>query len=95
MFEKKFVFLINCLHFNDINTQVNWQCKDKFAPIHDIWGRFIKKCTDCYMPAESLTVDKQLFAFCEGCVLKQYIANKPAKYEIKIVMITMPQQNIV
>lgn len=33
-----------------------------------------------------LTLDKQLLAFCNRCLFKMYIRKKPAKYDIKFVL---------
>ena len=39
-----------------------------------------------YVPGPHITVDEQLLAFRGKCDFKMYIANKPAKYGIKLVM---------
>lgn len=86
MSEERFCFLIRCLRFDNLETREERRASDKFAPIRTLWDMFVEKCKDNYQPGRNITVDEQLLAFRGRCGFRQYIANKPAKYGIKIVM---------
>ena len=87
MSRDRFNFLLNCLRFDDKSTRLKRKETDPFAPIREIWEKFIHKCKSCYSPSEFCTLDEQLLAFQGRCSFKMYIPNKPSKYGIKIVML--------
>ncbi|KAK4324273.1 hypothetical protein Pmani_005113 [Petrolisthes manimaculis] len=84
----RFEFLINCLRFDDPDTRVERRATDKFAPIRKIWDIFSDNCRRMYTPSEHLCVDEQLVAFRGRCPFRMYIPLKPAKYGLKIFMLT-------
>ncbi|XP_064097531.1 uncharacterized protein LOC135208877 [Macrobrachium nipponense] len=56
-------------------------------PPSGVYGdKFIKYCGMYYIPHENLTVDEQQLAFRGKCPFRMYIPNRPANYEIKLVM---------
>lgn len=81
MSEPRFNFLLCCLRFDDKNLR---DCRDKFAPIRQLWEQFINNCTESYTPYEYCTIDEQLLGFRGNCPFRVYIASKPDKYGIKI-----------
>ncbi|XP_066973191.1 piggyBac transposable element-derived protein 4-like [Macrobrachium rosenbergii] len=87
MSEARFKFLIRCLRFVDLETREARKKDDKFAPMREVWGFFIRNCGRLYVPHENLTVDEQLLGFRGRCPFRMYIPNKPAKYGIKLVLI--------
>ena len=84
--ERRFAFLIRCLHFDDASTQAQRKINDRFIHIRTIWDTFISNCTNNYNPSSAITVDEQLLAFRGKCLFRMYIPNKPAKYGLKLVM---------
>ena len=58
----------------------------RFATIRKLWDDFIAQCVKSYIPGPHITVNEQLLAFRGRCAFKMYIANKPAKYGMKLVM---------
>ena len=47
----------------------------------------IQNCTSNWEAGPHVTVDEQLIPFRGRCIFRTYIANKPAKYGIKIFMV--------
>ncbi len=86
MSKRRFQFLLSCLRFDDEITRTTRQYTDNFAPIRELWNRFIKNCTSSYSPHTNLTIDEQLLNFRGNCPFKVYMPSKPAKYGIKIYM---------
>ncbi|XP_066583769.1 piggyBac transposable element-derived protein 4-like [Prorops nasuta] len=82
----RYKFLYKCLQFDDRKTREARRENDKFAPIREIWERFISRCTALYNPASYCTIDEQLLSFRGRCPFKVYNGSKPDKYGIKIVM---------
>lgn len=87
MGERRFAFLLRALRFDDMETREERKSTDKFAAIREIFDMFINNCTSRYCPGENLTIDEQLLAFRGRCPFRMYIANKPAKYGIKLIMV--------
>ncbi|XP_066965604.1 piggyBac transposable element-derived protein 4-like [Macrobrachium rosenbergii] len=86
MRERRFCFLIWCLCFDNKDTRDERKKTDWFAAIRTIWTQIIDRCKQNYNPGENITVDKQLLAFRGRCPFRMYIANKPAKYGVKLFM---------
>lgn len=86
MSEKRFLFIIRCLRFDDRTTRPEREKQDRSAAIKDVWECFLAHCQENYIPGDKLTVDEQLLAFRGKCAFRFYIRNKPAKYGIKIIM---------
>ncbi|KAG7165310.1 PiggyBac transposable element-derived protein 4-like 8 [Homarus americanus] len=86
MSERRFCFLLRCLHFDDAATRSKRKKTDRLASIRNFWDEFVSKCHIHYIPEDALTIDEQLLAFHGRCLFWMYIPNKPAKYGIKLVM---------
>lgn len=84
---ERFLFLINCLRFDNKATREERVKMDAFAHIRDIWDIFIEKCRTSYIPSSYLTLDEQLLGFRGRCPFRMYIPSKPSKYGMKIVML--------
>lgn len=82
----RFDFLTSCLRFDDKATREQRKQNDKFAPIREIWEKFVSNCTEYYTPHEYCTIDEQLMGYRGRCPFKIYLASKPHKYGIKFVM---------
>ena len=87
MGERRFAFLLRALRFDDSETREERKRTDKFAAIREIFDMFINNCTSRYCPGENLTIDEQLIGFRGRCPFRMYIANKPAKYGLKLIMV--------
>ncbi|KAJ8967606.1 hypothetical protein NQ314_002724, partial [Rhamnusium bicolor] len=57
---------------------------DNLALIREIFDAFVAHCKEAYSPEFYFTIDRMLEAFRGRCRFGQYIANKPAKYGIKM-----------
>jgi hypothetical protein len=87
MSQKRFLFLVYCLRFDDSTTRAQQRANDKLAPVRNIYGKFVTACEANYTPGTGCTVDESLLAFRGRCSFKQYIPNKPSKYGIKIYVL--------
>ena len=82
----RFDFLLRAIRFNNRSTREERVKQDKFAVIRKLRDDFIAQCVKSYIPGPHITVNEQLLAFRGWHAFKIYIANKPAKYGIKLVM---------
>ena len=57
--------------------------EDKFCMMSFVLNRFAENSQKSFAPAESLTVDEQLFPTKAKCRFTQYVLNKPDKFGIK------------
>lgn len=84
---RHFQFLLSCLRFDNKNTRNEQSASDKFAPIREIWELFTHNCKELYTPFEYCTVDEQLLNFRGNRPFHIYLASKPGKYRIKVIML--------
>nr|CAI5836024.1 unnamed protein product [Callosobruchus analis] len=84
MSRERFHLLGRALRFDNINDRNQRKLYDNLAPIREIFDQFVSKCQENYQVGEYCTVDEMLESFRGRCKFRQYIANKPAKYGIKI-----------
>lgn len=82
MSKARFSFLLSCLRFDNKPTR---NASDRFAPIRELWEKFIANCQKYYTPHYKCTVDEQLLGFRGKCIFRMYIKSKPDKYGIKII----------
>lgn len=81
---KRFYLLLTALRFVNINDREERKKFDNLAVIRKFSDEFISRCQKLYTPSEYLTIDEMLESFRSRYKFRQYIANKPAKYGIKI-----------
>jgi hypothetical protein len=81
---KHFRFLLQCLRFDDNITRAVRSKVDKLAPVREFFEHFVRNCKSRYSVGEMVTVDEKLERFRGNCPYRQYIANKPGRYGIKI-----------
>lgn len=86
MNENRFLFLGTCLRFDDKTTRPQRKESDNMAAVRDIWDMFVANCRNLYTPFEYCTIDEQLMGFRGHCGFRIYMASKPDKYGLKIVM---------
>lgn len=84
MSRERFHLLGRALRFDNINDRNERKQCDNLAPIRELFEQFVSKCQENYQVGEYCTVDEMLESFRGRCKFRQYIANKPAKYGIKI-----------
>ena len=85
--QRRFEFLIRAIRFDDQDTRLVRLPDDPFTHIRVLWSAFMQNCIQSYKAGPVVTVDEQLLAFRGRCPFRMYIANKPAKYGIKIFMV--------
>ena len=91
MSQKRFLFLLYCLRFDNSTTREQRKNIDKLAPIRSVYERFDTACEDNDTPGIGCTVDESLLGFRERCAFKQFIPNKPSKYGIKVYVLADSQ----
>lgn len=79
----RFLFLMRCLRFDDINDRAQSKELDKLAPVRELFTIFVQNCQNAYTISEYSTIDEQLVPFRAKCPFRQYIPIKPAKYRHK------------
>lgn len=84
MSERRFYLLLRALRFDNIHTRNERKKLDNLAPIRTVFDEFVNRCTSFYTPGEYCTIDEMLESFRGRCKFRQYMANKPSKYGIKI-----------
>lgn len=84
MSERRFHSLVQAIRFDDIDSRVERAREDNLAPVRYILDGFVERCIQHYSLGSYITVDEMLEGFRGRCKFRQYIANKPAKYGIKI-----------
>ena len=65
-----FLFLLCCIHFNDLQTRLGRRQTDKLAPIRTILNIFVTNCRQCYNTSEFTTINEMLHPFrgrCSSC----------------------------
>jgi hypothetical protein len=87
MSQKRSLFLVYCLRFDDSTTRAQRRADDKLAPIRNIYDKFVVACEANYTPGTGCTVDESLHGFRGRCSFKQYIPNKLSKYGIKVYVL--------
>ena len=85
--QKRFLFLVHCLRFDDSTTRAQRRADDKLAQIRNIYDKFVAACEANYTPGTGCTVDESLLGFRGRCSFRQYIPNKPSKYGIKVYVL--------
>lgn len=80
---KRFKVISRIIRFDDRSTRASRRCTDKFAPIRELWTKWLDILPNLYNPGENVTIDEQLVGFRGRCPFRQYMPNKPAKYGIK------------
>lgn len=84
MCRERFHLLLRALRFDDVNDRNERKKYDNLAPIRQVFDQFVLKCRENYQVGEYCTIDEMLENFRGRCKFRQYIANKPAKYGIKV-----------
>ena len=87
MSQKRFLFLVYCLCFDDSTTRIRRRANVKLATIRNIYDKSVVACEANYTPGTGCTVDESLHGFRGVCSFKQYIPNKSSKYGIKVYVL--------
>lgn len=80
----RFRFLCRCIRFDDIHSREERRKLDKICAVREIFENFVRNCKSAYTVGALTTLDEMLWAFRGRCSFRMYIANKPAKYGLKI-----------
>ena len=80
----RFLKLGNMLRFDDKESRTERRQRDVFAPIRDVWEKFLSTLKKHYNAGPFLTVDEQLVPWRGRCSFLQYLPSKPDKYGLKV-----------
>jgi len=69
--QKRFLFLVYCLRFDDSTTRALRIADDKVAPIRNIYDKFVVACEANYTLGTGCTVDESLHGFRGSLSFKQ------------------------
>ena len=80
----RFLKLGNMLRFDDKATTTERRERDVFAPIRDVWEKFLSTLKKHYNSGPFVTVDEQLIPWRGRCCFLEYLPSKPDKYGLKV-----------
>ena len=83
MARNRFCEIKKYIRFDLRSTRSERIKEDKFCMMSFVLNRFAETSQKSFAPAESLTVDEQLFPTKSRCRFTQYMPNKPDKFGIK------------
>jgi len=84
MSERRFLFLLETIRFDDIRGKNVRKQVDKITHIRKVFENFVGNCKNTLSASEYVTLDEKLQSFRGRCSFRQYMPNKPAKYDIKM-----------
>jgi hypothetical protein len=87
MSQKRFLFLVYCLRFDDSTTRAQRRANEKLAHNRNKYDKFVPACEANYTPGTGSTVDESLHGFRGMCSFKRYVPNKQSKYGIKLYVL--------
>lgn len=80
---ERFKIISRIFRFDARQTRSSRRASDKFAPIRELWEKWVEILPKHFNPTEYVTVDERLVGFRGKCPFRQYMPKKPAKYGIK------------
>lgn len=88
MSQKRALFLLSCLRFENKGDRQTREKIEKSAAISWLFSRLIENSQANYSIYEYACVDEMLISFRGRCRYKVYMPKKPAKYGLKILALT-------
>lgn len=87
MSKQRFLFLLNALRFDRIESRAERQINDPLAAISNIFDKFIENSKLNYSCGQYVTIDEMLVPFRGKSKFRVYMKSKPAKYGLKIFVL--------
>nr|CAH7748238.1 unnamed protein product [Callosobruchus chinensis] len=81
---QRFTILLSCLRFDNVANREERKKIDKLAALRSALDKFVENSQNIYTPSEYLTIDEKLEAFRGRCAFRQFMPNKPARYEVYV-----------
>lgn len=88
MSKNRFLFLLSALRFDCISTRDERKKSDELAAISEVFNRFVANSQMNYSCGQYTTVDEMLVGFRGRFKYRVYMKSKPAKYGVKIFILT-------
>ncbi|CAK1591007.1 unnamed protein product [Parnassius mnemosyne] len=95
MSKYRFNTLLNCLRLDNIDDRQERLETDPLAAVSGFFDKFIANCQANYTPGPYTCVDEMLLAFKGRCKFVIYMPKKPAKYGIKIMVLSDARESYV
>lgn len=86
-----FLYLLYCLEFDNVLTRSDSVKTNKLSAISDFFEAFVINYLQNYTPGRHVTIDEMLVPFRGRCALRIYITSKPAKYGLKVQILSASQ----
>lgn len=88
MSKYRFCTLLNCLRFDDGTDRQERLKSDKLAAISWLFDKFVLNSQQNYNLGPNTCIDEMLIPFRGRCKFVVYMPNKPAKYGIKVLVLS-------
>lgn len=88
MSHKRLEIILYCLRFDDRTTRSERKQSDPAAPISKLFGEIVANFKHNFHVAAYTCVDEMLCNFRGRCKFRVYMPNKPAKYGLKLMILT-------
>lgn len=85
--------LLYCLRFDDVETREERKENDPCAAISHIFQRMVENSQSCYNICSYACIDEMLVGFRGRCKFRVYMASKPEKYGVKIMILSDAKTN--
>lgn len=93
MSQKRFLFLLSCLRFDNAQTREERKQSNPAAAIAMIFNTLIENSQKNYTVGTSVCIDEMLVPFRGRCKFRMYMPLKPTKYGIKVLCMTDARNN--
>ncbi|KAG5868029.1 hypothetical protein JTB14_026670 [Gonioctena quinquepunctata] len=93
MSEKRFLFILACLRFDNPDTRNDRKESKRAAAITYIFETFVGSCQEVYTLSEHTCIDEILVSFRGRCSFKMYFPKKTGKYGLKVMALTDAENN--
>ncbi|KAG5877610.1 hypothetical protein JTB14_010297 [Gonioctena quinquepunctata] len=93
MSEKRFLFILACLRFDNPDTRNDRKESNRAAAITYIFETFVRNCQEVYTLSEHTCIDEILVSSRGRCSFKMYFPKKPAEYGLKVMALTDAENN--
>lgn len=91
MSKYRFCTLLNCLRFDNAADRQERLKSDRSAAVSWLFGKFVSNSQQNYIPGPNTCIDEMLIPFRGRCKFLIYMPNKPAKYGIKVLVLSDAQ----
>lgn len=88
MSKYRFCTLLNCMRFDNGTDRQERLKSDRLAAVSWLFDKFVSNSQHNYTPGPNACIDEMLIPFRGRCKFVIYMPNKPAKYGIKVLVLS-------